>query len=277
MKPLVKGLVLSILLVLIFSQKIIASPTIVINEIAWSGTSASTSDEWIELYNTTNNPVDLTGWQLISLDGTPNATLSGTITANGYFLLERQDDNTVSDIGANQIYKGAFEDVGEQLRLQDTNKNVIDTANSDGDKWPGGTGPTGTPSRASMERINPLLPDTDDNWGNNNGIIRNGKDASGSAINGTPKSQNSVYVVPTETPVPTPTPTVIPTMTPTPTLTPTATPTTTPALTTTPVPTLIPTSTIIPTPTPHYFPKPFLSWWKNFWQNLWKSFPHFPL
>ncbi|QLQ06438.1 MAG: hypothetical protein HZY76_10550 [Anaerolineae bacterium] len=28
-----------------------ASTTVVINEVAWSGTTASSSDEWLELYN----------------------------------------------------------------------------------------------------------------------------------------------------------------------------------------------------------------------------------
>ncbi|NCP04703.1 MAG: lamin tail domain-containing protein, partial [Deltaproteobacteria bacterium] len=40
--------------------------TVVITEVAWMGTSASSSDEWIELYNTTNARVNLDGWRLRS-------------------------------------------------------------------------------------------------------------------------------------------------------------------------------------------------------------------
>ncbi len=44
---------------------------VVINEVAWMGTTTSTSDEWIELHNTSAASVDATGWTLESTDGTP--------------------------------------------------------------------------------------------------------------------------------------------------------------------------------------------------------------
>ena len=59
---------------------------VVINEIAWGGTAASPSDEWIELYNTTDQAIALTGWSLVALDGTPAISLEGIIPAGGYFL-----------------------------------------------------------------------------------------------------------------------------------------------------------------------------------------------
>ena len=69
---------------------------VVINEIAWMGTLSSFNDEWIELFNNTGTPIDLTGWTLNSLDGTPSITIpSGSIDAGGYFLLERTDDTSV--------------------------------------------------------------------------------------------------------------------------------------------------------------------------------------
>jgi len=37
---------------------------VVINEIAWMGTPCSDYDDWIELYNNSLLPVDLTGWSL---------------------------------------------------------------------------------------------------------------------------------------------------------------------------------------------------------------------
>ena len=55
---------------------------IVINEVAWAGTSVTTtSDEWIELYNNTGNPVDLTGWTLAAWMATDNHAFVGTISA----------------------------------------------------------------------------------------------------------------------------------------------------------------------------------------------------
>ncbi len=161
---------------------------------AWGGTAASSSDEWIELYNTTGSPIDLTGWKLYSADGTPpTITLSGTIPAYGYFLLERTDDNAVKDTSADQIYGNdgtswALSNSGETLFLEDPSGTIIDTANGNGDDWPAGSG---SPNYRSMERIDPAAPDTDANWASNNTLIRNGRDANNNPINGTPKARNS--------------------------------------------------------------------------------------
>ena len=48
-----------------------------------------------------------------------------------------------------------------------------------------------------MERYDPNIPGGDiANWGTNNGVIANGKDAAGNPLNGTPKARNSVnYLV----------------------------------------------------------------------------------
>jgi hypothetical protein len=40
------------------------SPKIYFNEIAWRGSSISTADEWLELYNNTAKEVDLSGWEI---------------------------------------------------------------------------------------------------------------------------------------------------------------------------------------------------------------------
>jgi uncharacterized repeat protein (TIGR01451 family) len=162
---------------------------VVINEIAWMGTAASTYDEWIELYNTTNYPVDLTGWTLSAADGTPDITLNGSIPAHGYFLLERTDDTTVNDIPADQIYAGALENSDEPLTLSDDASQVIDAANANGGDWPAGDNAT----KSTLERINPLAADSDDNWATNDGVTRNGQDANGAPLNGTPQAQNSQY------------------------------------------------------------------------------------
>lgn len=187
---------------------------ILINEVAWGGTSASASDEWVELYNPNGFAVNLTGWTLTSLDGSPSLTLTGLIPGSGFFLLERTDDNAVSDIPADQIYSGDLGNGGEALTLRDPGGNLIDTANGNGGAWPAGTG---SPNYYSMERLNNGT-DTDANWASNNGVYRNGLDAGGNPLNGSPKNANS-------TTFPTPTPTTTPTVTPTPTFGPSPTPT----------------------------------------------------
>jgi hypothetical protein len=105
---------------------------VVISEVAWMGTQASANDEWIELYNTTDHDIDLTGWKLQAADGTPTITLSGIIPAHGFFLLERTDDNTVKDIAADLIYGNdgsnwALSNSGETLLLKDPSNTIIDT------------------------------------------------------------------------------------------------------------------------------------------------------
>lgn len=91
----------------------------VINELAWAGTEASPSDEWIELYNPSDSPIDLTGWTL-TFGKTVIDLGSGTntvIPAGGYFLLERSDDNTISDIAADLIYTGSLSNSGTVIEL----------------------------------------------------------------------------------------------------------------------------------------------------------------
>jgi uncharacterized repeat protein (TIGR01451 family) len=161
---------------------------VVINEVAWMGTTADSSDEWIELYNNTDQDIDLTGWSITAADGTPNISLSGVISAHEYFLLERTNDDPVSDIPADQTYTGGMGNSGEVLTL--TNGiGVIDTANGDDGGWPEGNNST----KHTMERIDPTALDTDDNWCTNDGITRNGLDASSNPITGTPKAENSCY------------------------------------------------------------------------------------
>jgi cardiolipin synthase len=98
---------------------------VVISEVAWMGTAASTYDEWIELKNNTDQDIDLTGWTLAAEDGSPTIALTGTIPANGYYLLERTDNTAVNNIPADQIYTGDLNNSGEVLILR--NDVVVDT------------------------------------------------------------------------------------------------------------------------------------------------------
>ena len=66
--------------------------TVVINELAWAGSSISAQDEWIELHNFGSSPVDLSGWtitKLVSGEEQPMIILpAGTIIApSGYFVV----------------------------------------------------------------------------------------------------------------------------------------------------------------------------------------------
>ncbi len=97
-----------------------AYANVVINEIAWMGTTVSANSEWIELYNPDSTAVDLSGWMLKADDGSPVITLVGTIAGNGYFLLERTSDDSILSVAADQIYTGSLgNELGETLRLKD--------------------------------------------------------------------------------------------------------------------------------------------------------------
>jgi hypothetical protein len=228
---------------------------VIINEIAWGGTASDAADQWIELFNITDQPINLTGWSLIALDGELAVTLTGAINAEDYFLLERTDDNTVSDIPANVIYTGAMDESGEVLQLLDVAGNLVDTANLAGGPWPAGS--LG-PGYYSMERVDPALPDIPTHWADNNGVIRNGLDAQSDPLNGTSRQPNSntldppeVVPTPTEAPTssaPSPTPTEPPAEA-APSPTPTEQPTQAAAPTPTESPTPVPTETDVPSDT----------------------------
>jgi hypothetical protein len=162
---------------------------VVINEIAWSGSHASGGDEWIELANTTNRSIDLTGWRLSAADGSPDISLTGIIEPDAFFLIERDHDQVVSDVPADLVvsFAGDLSDAGETLHLM-VGTLHIDTANAAGGAWPAGQA---EPAHQSMERITPLTPDHAAGWVSNDGFHRNGFDAAGNPINGTPRSANS--------------------------------------------------------------------------------------
>ena len=176
-------------------ESIAASGGVVINEIAWMGTEADASDEWIELFNATSISTTLEGWHLVD-DDHLSITLTGEIPPHGYYLIERTDDDAVSDVPADWFGSfgvGGLSNAGEVLTLTDALGNLVDTANVDGGSWPAGTASSGTPRYATMERVDPLAGDETDNWCTNDGITRNGFDKDGQPLNGTPRAQNACH------------------------------------------------------------------------------------
>ena len=174
---------------------------VVINEIAWAGTTAQSSDEWIELHNPTDETVDLDGWTLllgetvIHLGRSDGATVEvrrSVIEPNGFLLLERTDDRCVSDMEADVIYRGSLSNQGASLSLLDPSGMTIDTANLEGTAWPAGSAADGSPAYATMERVSSMEEDRPENWGTNDGVICCGKDANEGPINGTPRMKNAV-------------------------------------------------------------------------------------
>lgn len=179
---------------------------VVINEVAWMGTVDNTSDEWIELYNTTDAPIDIANWSIsgantgVCLDfSAADAAPTTTIPAHGFLIYANHEDDVRSDGGTNIVdirdaTIGMNDSSPGQLVLYGDSAcagNAIDTANQlSGDWFAGDSG-----DKRTMERKDPTASGTDSsNWCTNDGITRNGLDAGGNVISGTPKAQNSCYM-----------------------------------------------------------------------------------
>jgi signal peptidase I len=125
----------------------VSAGDIVINELMWSGTSASGSDQFIELRNMTNRTIDLTGFSLKKKSGGSDVDMGidftgKSISPNGYFLIT--DGNSYGG-GDSQIKDTITPDITDadldlsttelQIKLYDASIVLIDTA------WDG-TAPT---------------------------------------------------------------------------------------------------------------------------------------
>ncbi|MFC2077532.1 lamin tail domain-containing protein [Candidatus Bipolaricaulota bacterium] len=179
-----------------------ASAQVLISEVAWAGTSASSSDEWIELHNVADEPIDLTGWTLIIgetavplgvAEGSTSEVRNTMIDAGSFFLLERTDDATISDLEADVIYRGSLSNAGSDLVLLDSAGEIVDEVLFAESGWPAGTASDEDLSYATMERIGGA--EVEAVWKTNDGTIRNGLDAEGNSLNGTPGADNSATIL----------------------------------------------------------------------------------
>lgn len=171
---------------------------IVINEIAWAGTSATQDqDEWIELYNPTNRTIDISQMKVKSqTDNKPNINLSGTLAAKSYYLIERTDDTTISDITASTTASfgngsgSGLINTGEVLIIEYKGATIDSTPEiSACSGWCAGN----SSSYYTMERYDPLSSGTSTtNWGSWSGFLNNGANADGVSIKGTPGKRNSI-------------------------------------------------------------------------------------
>ncbi len=183
----------------------VAPTGLVINEIAWMGTAASTSGEWIELFNISDKEINLSDWSIYGADTAKCLNLingkdyiTNKIKPNEY-LVYANDRDTVKDetnqsivdiwdatISLNNTSPG-------QLILysrRDCQGTAIDTVNQTEDSWFNGN----NDNKTTMERVNPQSDGASaDSWKDNDMMTKNGIDAEGNPLNGTPKAKNSVY------------------------------------------------------------------------------------
>jgi parallel beta-helix repeat protein len=189
------------------------SPSVIINEVMYKDNDAVGSKDWVELYNTTSNPVDISNWRLTNLDmpnpavplAVPSLPLDGDgnlDSTNIYFIPE----NTVLEPNSYYVILKSSKDffkaypsgvtnysrivlnIGldscERIALYDCNDKLVNAARY------GNTSPYPADANgggASLELINP----------NNYNFISNNWAAS-STQGGTPGRVNSVYALPVQ-------------------------------------------------------------------------------
>lgn len=151
-----------------------AKTPIVINEVAWMGSKASATDEWIELKNISASPVDISGWQLINRKGSIEIRFpaGSSIPAGGFYLLERTGDDTVPNIKANLIYEGGLSNTDDGVHLYAPGCVLMDAVEAS-PAWPAGN----AAERRTMELGTTGL------WHNYSGTVSGG-------VFGTPKREN---------------------------------------------------------------------------------------
>lgn len=191
-----------------------ASAAVMINEF-----SSGSSPEWVELYNNSSEPIDLTGWTIKDLAQEP-LPLSATISANSYYVFEKSS--------------GWLNDTGDTITLFN---NASPAAQIDTISY----GANATVGYPSDDKSSGRSPDGSGTWVRN---LPQTKNAANPGPTAAPTSGPTNTPSPSNTPVPTQTP--VPSATPKPS----ATPTTPPTATSRPTPTLIALQSIAPETTP---------------------------
>jgi hypothetical protein len=132
-----------------------ATESIVINEAHYNPPFNPVREEFVELYNNTDAPLDLSGWRLRG--GVDFFIPSGTvIPARGFVVIAESPATIQSRYGVAALgpWSGNLSGEGEQLRLDDSNGDAIDEVNYRSEfPWPilaNGDGP-------SMQLVNPNL------------------------------------------------------------------------------------------------------------------------
>lgn len=199
--------------------------SLVINEVGWAGTAASSNDEWVEFYNPGSSDINLSGWDLNGLNsyytsGNFTVPLSGAILAGGYFVLA-ENSNVFQNVTISQTSSSlSLLNSYEALQLISPADTLVDTANYSGSEaWPAGSA---SPNYASMERYYPpggtIPADGPSSWVTFAGsTAATPLDRNGNHVYGTPGGLNwASTVIITPSPLPTATHNPTPTFAPTP-------------------------------------------------------------
>ena len=128
---------------------------IVINEIHYNSRPNDAQDEFVELYNSGDTPVDLSGW--FFNDGFDYTFPVGTQIGVGGYVVVAKNPAALLDrygLGALGPFDGGLSGEGERIELRRADGSVADEVNyQDNFPWPTAAGGAGS----SMELIHPGL------------------------------------------------------------------------------------------------------------------------
>lgn len=208
------------------STPVVEALSVVINEVAWAG-SASSSEQWIELYNNTDSDVDLSSWSIHSTSSAINIPLSGIIKSRDYFLIENVSSSSPDILPISDIAPDTTVSLGQALNLDGeylmlaykssttseetiiddlpifkydpvsdkTEKYFIPDIYYYVNEWTDARiKPLGN---YTIERFDTKRAGNDiGNWSQNLGVVKNGLDKNNNPIFGTPKKKNSISYLP---------------------------------------------------------------------------------
>ncbi len=135
-----------LLLGVLLAFPVVSDAAVTISEVAWMGDSTSANHEWIELYND-GAAVEVNSWTLS--DGMNlSITLSGTVPAGAFVVLERTSDESAPG-AAFLIYAGALVNTGATLTLRRADGAIEDQV-AGGENWSGIGGDNVTKETAQL-------------------------------------------------------------------------------------------------------------------------------
>ncbi|MDX1700699.1 MAG: CotH kinase family protein, partial [Melioribacteraceae bacterium] len=169
--------------------KIPDHPNLVINEINYNSSGSFDTEDWIELYNNSNEVYDISGWKLKDENDENEFILPDnlTLSKDSYIVICRDSASFRNYYGENVRIVGDFgfglSNSGDLIRIFNNNDELIDSVRySDDDPWPQNSDGEGS----TLELINPDL---------DNSFVGNWK---ASAEYGTPGAINGNFIVNTD-------------------------------------------------------------------------------
>jgi len=140
------------------------------------------NEEFVELYNTTSNTYNLSGWSFVNTT-TAKTLPNFVLMPNSYVILCNSSDTSLYTSYGDVIGISSFSALtngGDSLTLMDNNSAIVDIVSYDISWYNSSTKDDGG---YSLELINPTHPcGSSNNWS-----------ASNSSIGGTPSTQNSIF------------------------------------------------------------------------------------